>query len=308
MRRLVAMLLGGVPLCPSTERAIAATLADWRHEAGRTLSAAVRIGVSARYGVALARAVVGSALRQVPREVRSPFLWRLAVTAVLAIGLLAWLNPAPARVATGAFDHAWLSVLQATWLATMFVLLVVFVSEATGRPFRSAPSLTGGLMLAAALFGFTFVVLPEAINHFAMRAWEAVYWTGRADGLPPMVSPIRLLTGEPTQDLSWAYVSFGGLNWLGLSMAAWSFSVLAYRVRQYGGAHRVRRFLIVWSTILAVFLLVVAIRLIDAYSGARVDVPLSLLHLMLSVGALVASSWLARRARVSTHGSEDSVV
>jgi hypothetical protein len=124
-----------------------------------------------------------------------------------------------------------------------------------------------------------------------------------------MLSPIRLLTGGATHDLTPAYVIFGGLNWLTLSMAAWSFSVLANRVRQCAGPRRVRRVVIVWSSILVVFLLVVAIRLIQVYAAPRAAVPLFLaqfpVQLVLTGAALITSSWLARRARVSTHGSGD---
>jgi ABC-type transport system substrate-binding protein len=52
---------------------------------------------------------------------------------VLTIALFAWLSPAPAWASMSAVDHVWLSVLQAIRMTTIFILLVVFVSEATGR-------------------------------------------------------------------------------------------------------------------------------------------------------------------------------
>lgn len=292
MRRLVAFLLGGVPLCASTERAVAATLADWRHESGRGLAPAARVIVGARSVIALMRAVAGSAFRQLPGEFTSPFLRRLIVAGVLAIALFAWLVPAPRGATSSGMYRAWLSVLQSTSFAFQFALVVVFASEVTGRQTRHGPSLAGGLMLSAMLFVALFVAVPETYNHFVLLTGQGYRW----DGIPPMPSPIRLLIGGPTREISLAYVAFGVLNWLTLSLSAWAFAVLAFRVRQFASPHVVRRFVAVWGAILFVLSLIVGIRLAPQALGFRAYVPFFLVYFTLATGALAVSSWLSRRA------------
>lgn len=295
MRRLVTFLLGGVPLCASTEKVVAATFADWRHESARARTAGGRIIVGARSTFALVRALLGCAFQQVPSEARSPFVWRVVVAAVMTVAFFAWLEPQPSRYSTGTLDHVWLNVLFSINIALLLVLVVVFAAEATGRQARSGPSLASGAVLSAALFVTLFLVVPEAYNYVAQRTWSDATWAHVPGGLPPMTSPIRLLIGGPMREVSAAYVTFGILNWLALSLSMWAFVVLAFRVRRFASPHRVRRVVLVWSAILIVLTLTSAIRLAQSYLGPDAFVPSFLIQFTLAAGALTVSSWLSRR-------------
>jgi hypothetical protein len=136
--------------------------------------------------------------------------------------------------------------------------------------------------------------VPEAYNYVAQRTWTARMWASAGD-FPPMPSAIRLLIGGPTREISAVYLAFGVLNWLALSLSMWAFAVLAFRVRQFAGPHRVRRVVLVWGAILSVLTLTAGIRLVQSYQGPAAYVPSFLIQLTLAAGALTVSSWLNRR-------------
>ncbi len=295
MGRVMQLLLAGVPMCDRTDRAIAATLADWRHEAGRADSAAARVLVAGRSVVGVCRALSGSALRQLPGEARSPFLWRVLIGTVLGTCGIAYLFSLGLRPGTILAHPLLVSLSFAASMILIALPVFVFMAESTGRSARRGPSLASGLVLAVLLLLFVFLLVPEVGNyHYSQFGRSA------PGDLPPIPSPLRLLSGEPTLPLSFMFMVTRGLNWLSLTFLVCGTAVLAYRVRLSAADSRLPAFVPVTGAILAVavvpFGLALVFSALWSLHGIRLG-PFTqqLIPLSLAASAFVAAGWLARR-------------
>lgn len=128
MRRLLEFMLGGLPVSSAALQAIAATLADWRHETQRAQHVVARLLVALRSTLALGRVLGGSAICELRAEVRSPFLWRVAAGSLAMVVALGFLKPMYPTVTDGIGSLTLMSLAQGLFLSGMFLPLVVFVA------------------------------------------------------------------------------------------------------------------------------------------------------------------------------------
>lgn len=298
MRRVMQLLLGGVPMCDTTDRAIAATLADWQHEAGHADSAAARILVAGRSVLGVCRALGGSAVRQLPGEARSPFLWRVLIGTVLGACGMAYLFSWGLRPGTILAHPLLVGLSFAASMILVALPFFVFVAESTGRSLRRGPSVASGLVLAVLLLLFVFLLAPEVGNYQYSQ-----FGRSAPGDLPPIPSPLRLLSGEPTLPLSFMFMATRGVNWLALTILVCGTAVLAYRVRLWAAECRFPGFVTVGAIVaVAALAFVLAFALTQLWRLQEIRLgPFTqpLIPLFLGAAAFVAAGWLARRTRVT---------
>ncbi len=87
------LVLGGLPETPAATRALAATMADWRHEAEKAGTATRRLRVATVGVLSVARVLIVSGIKEMPGAWSTPFLWRTALMAcVIVLGAI-WYDP-----------------------------------------------------------------------------------------------------------------------------------------------------------------------------------------------------------------------
>jgi hypothetical protein len=233
MRRLVELVLGGLPATPAATRAIAATMADWQHEAEKAGTATRRIRVATVGVLSVARVLIVSGIKEMPGAWSAPFLWRTALMSCVILLWAIWHDP-PLRFVNvlGTRDLIILAVFRAAPAAVMLLPLAAFLSEALGSRDRVGPS-TGALAAMMLVAALAAMLSPEFVHYQRHATWEHF-----ANGATPApVAPpslVRLLSGGPTVALPptrWMW--FGALA-LWLAIATFSSSVLAYQARKRG--------------------------------------------------------------------------
>lgn len=248
MRRLVHVLLGGIPTSPVASRALTATMADWRHEAETASSLARRLHVTLAGSTSVARVLVGISLKELPGAWKAPLLWRTAIALLTFVTAVAVFD-APHRftVVLSGWDLALFAAAKAVSAVFLVLPLVAFISEATGRRSRVAPS-AGSFTVMAIAVAAMVSVLPEFSTFEARMDWT--HFANAATPPPvPLPSLYRLIAGETMAPTSIAFWSYLGSTFLILTVSTVALTVLAYQVRQRRG---VRAWLVGISPFLAV--------------------------------------------------------
>lgn len=300
MTRVMSLLFGGFPISPATVRALAATMADWRHEAARAGSTRRRVAVTLSSLTAIVRALVGSAIRDLPGEWRSPFLWRLTVSFGLVLVAAALLLP-PSRFAGVAtpVEVFVLSLIRALIPAITLFPLMAFIVEATGSHKRRGPSLGGLLALVLGSFALLSVVLPEAGTFQRQATW--LYFANASTPAPSAApSLVRLLTGAETAALPLSYWIDQGLLLTSFTLASVCLAVLGYRIRELGRGpqwwHRFRPTLVCAGVVLTLVMALLVVFWPPVNVTIRVRaLGMSMWLALVTIGALALASWLARR-------------
>jgi len=234
MRRLAQFVLGGFPTSPAATRALQATMADWRHESEAASSKAGRARAALLGAASVARVLAAVGLKELPTAWKAPFLWRTAGALFLLVAALVTFD-SPARFAdvlTGS-ELAVLATAKAVQAVFLVLPLVAFISEATGRRSRQAPSAGVFTMMAIAI-ALMVSVLPEVTTFQAQLSWT--HFANAATPPPlPLPSAYRLVVGGPvlpTTLNSWIYF---GTTFAILASATVALTALAYQVRQRRG-------------------------------------------------------------------------
>jgi hypothetical protein len=290
-------MLGAIPLSPAAQQAVAATFADWRHETAKSSHGIARLFVAMRSTLALIRVMAGNAVRELPMETRSPFIWRVAFGSVVVVLALGFFEPMFPTVASGAGAVALMGLAQGLYFGGMFFPLVVFAAEVTGRSTRRAPSLGSALVMAMAVLVWVAIVAPETLNFM----WTIHGWGLRTETLPPMPSFVGILTGAPTREVSLLFVVNRGLAWISVSVSLWSLAVLAYRIRAFAAGSTFRRMAIVWCAVLIATVAILTVAVLPQLTSlARVPYARIVLLWVLAVGTFYAAALLARRSAART--------
>jgi len=297
---MVEFFLAGVPTSPATSRALAATLADWGHESRLASSFWRRALVTATSGLAILRALVGAAVRELPGEVRSPFLLRTLAGSTGVIVVLAYLMPASRFAGVVPWhEFVWLSVVSATIPVLIMLPLTVFVAECLGASRRAGPTLASLLALAGVVVLFQLIVLPEAITTQRQATWF-MFANAATPAPPPVPSLVRLLTGGPVAHLPstywWTSVGLA----VTFSVLCSCLAVLGCRIRKLGGGprwtHRVTPALICAGTVAAIAVAVGVVLWppISVLFPYRPQM-LAVVFVLATVGALALASVLTRK-------------
>lgn len=238
-------------------------MADWRHESEAASSKAGRARSALRGVASVARVLAVVGLKELPTAWKAPFLWRTAAALLLLVAALVTFD-SPARFADvlSGSELAVLATAKAVQ-AVFFVLpLVAFISEATGRRSRQAPSAAVFTIMAIAI-ALTVSVLPEVTTLQAQLSWT--YFANAATPPPlPLPSAYRLVVGgpvSPTTLNSWIYF---GTTFATMASATVALSTLAYQVRQRRGR---RAWLIGVTPFFAVFVSVYGVMLLSGLVG-----------------------------------------
>lgn len=243
MRRLLGLLLGGIPTSPAAVRALAATMADWRHEADAASSLSRRLRISLVGSASVVRVVAGLALKELPDALRLPFIWRTALVFLLLVTVRSVLDP-PERfvdVLSG-WDLGVLSISSAFQSVVLVLPAVAFVSEVSGRQSRKAPSI-GAFALMAIVVALLVSALPE-LETFQRHATWAHFANAATPPPVPIPSVYRLLVGAPMSPMTPAAWLYFSTTFVTLALSTIGFSALAYQVRR-------RRDLVSWLVGLA---------------------------------------------------------
>jgi hypothetical protein len=240
MRLLIALLRDGLPLSPHTNRAVVATLLDWRFERSAAVTWSERLGVQVVYTLALCRALVCSALVECPREVVSPFFRRVWAGVILGgVVLMAFapVPPLPAGVPPTAvviYRAAWALPLVVSWLP-----LLIFLVEVSGRRTRPGPAL--GSLLGVALVLLLSVLTLDQVDHSRAVVERDVFasascFAGSSVELSASASCIMRLDSQATRPVGTSWGQRLDV-WAALTMLACGLAILGRRIREAGSAH-----------------------------------------------------------------------
>lgn len=235
MRLLIALLRDGLPLSPMANRAVAATLLDWRFERAAAVTPLERIGVLVSYWIALSRAIVCSAFLEFPRESVSLFFLRVcgAVTVMIATRML--MAPVPLLIAD--VPSSAIALYRLTWAVPTVVAwlpVLVFVVEVAGRRTRRGPAMGG--LVGVALLLLAGVLMLDAADTY--RAWadrdlfaaQSCFAASSVD----LSSSANCITG-----LDITATGAGGTSWIrslniwiSLTLMAGCLAILGRRIRE----------------------------------------------------------------------------
>jgi hypothetical protein len=289
---LIAFMLDGLPLRPAAKRAVAATIADWSHEAERAPHQVARLGVATCSTVALVRVIASSATRELRSEVRSPFLWRTLVACAVVVLLAGFIEPMFPTEARGRWAELMMGMAQGLYVGSIFIPLAVFAAEVTGRSSRQAPSLASAMVLAAAILMWVAVVAPETLNFM----WTIHQWGPDTEVVPPVPSVVRWFTGEPTKQPTPLFIFNRALAWVCFSVSFWSLTVLAYRVRTFAAGSIGGKLAIVCGSVLLGGVLLPTVVIFPRLTAiGRVPYLWTGVIGLLSVAAFSAAAALARK-------------
>lgn len=263
MRRLLQFVLEGFPISPDATHALEATMADWRHEKAAATTLGRRCWVALVGPVSVARVLAGVSLKELPGAWKAPFLWRTATVLLLFVATKGIFDP-PERfvdVLSG-WDLSVLATGNAVQAVFLVLPLVAFISEATGRRSRQAPT-AGAWTLMAIGIAMMMSILPEFATFQAKLSWT--HFANAATPPPvPLPSAYRFFAGGPvaptTPDFWIRFVAM--LATLILSTVA--LSALAYQVRQ---GRTLRAWLIGVTPFFAVFASVYGVMLLSVLVG-----------------------------------------
>lgn len=238
-------------------------MADWRHEAEAASSTARRVRAALLGVASVARVLAGVSLKELPGAWKAPFLWRTAIVFLLFVVTTAAFDP-PSRFAAvvSAWDLALLATGNAVQSVFMVLPLIAFLSEATGRRSRQAPS-AGAWTLMAIGIAIMVSILPEFTTHQRHLSWT--HFANAATPPPvPLPSAYRFFAGGPVAPMTPdRWISFVAMH-ATFILSTVALSALAYQVRQ---GRTVRAWLIGITPLLAVFASVYGVMLLSALVG-----------------------------------------
>jgi hypothetical protein len=170
--RLIGALVSGT----SAQRAIDATLADWRHERAEAATALQRVTIDGRSTAALLRTLARAGVSEFPAALRSSLPIRLAMVAAVWMAWTIWYNGLPGDqrfflVAPSA--KAWLLAASAMTVRVAGIFpILVFVAEASGRRNRATPTLGSLMLLVSALMLLTMFIMPAGQLFSRYESWR----------------------------------------------------------------------------------------------------------------------------------------
>lgn len=272
MIRVAQFLLRALALEPRGQRAMDATMADWRHELERAGNGRRRLFVNVRSSFGVVRTLAQVGVVELPAATTGSFVWRFAA---LASAWIVW------RFSNGgAFDaerfflvtsdiKAWTLVAASVVPQGVFVLpLLVFLAESVGRRQRVTP-IAGTLfllLLYVAVLGL--VVFPASATYLRYETWR--YFANAS--VPEPRSNALLLSSISLVATVFATLATGAAL------------VLANRIRRVGGVTG-------WTIGLGTILAVVA-------AGAVLQFPMGLLPVGLRMAAIIGAPMLTLTAIV----------
>lgn len=198
MRPFLRLLRNCAPLSTAAERAVAATVADWRYENHAATSLAERLWVNVRSTLAVVRAVVWGECRAMP-SASSPFFVRLFVSVAVVAATQVFFRPDPFLSSGAPFLARWLYQFSTAGPFVLIALPVLaFLAEVSGRRARPGPTL-GTLAGLAALICVGSVLVSESRVYQDWADWRylegspAFSIRNYGSLLNPELSPLRFL-------------------------------------------------------------------------------------------------------------------
>ncbi len=286
-------VLGGLPTPPAATRALAATMADWRHEAAQAETVARNLGVAAVGLMSVARVLIVSGFKELPDAWSAPFLWRTALMWCVVLLVTIWNDP-PLRFVDvlGTRDLIVLAIFRAAPAAVMLLPLAAFISEASGARTRVGPS-TGALTVVTLVAAVAVLSSPEFVHYQRHASWE--HFANAATPAPvAFPSLFRILSDGPTVPMTLTnWIAFGN-GCLMLAAATVGLSALAYQVRR-------RRSIGAWLVALSPFVLIY-VATVGLWSIARVFAQFSL-----TVLPFILAGYLARQTKRREANAESVV-
>jgi hypothetical protein len=223
--RIVEFLVTLMTLDARSQRAVGASLADWRHELKRTSVTGRTLLINVRSVAGVVRVLIGAGAAELRSASVTSFLWRLG--AIVGLWVLWMLKDGPPGSTYRFFlvaSSAKASMLVAAALIPKLLVvfpMMVFLAEAFGRRRRVTPVVGASVVLAGfvLLFG---LLLPVSATLLRYETWR---YFANASVAEPDVTPM-LLSGVTILATIATLVSIAGV---------WLLFVFGNRVRRVGG-------------------------------------------------------------------------
>ena len=275
MRRAAGRVFRALASGSPAQRAVDATLADWRHERAAASTPLQRLVINARSTAALIRTIALGGVAEFPQVLKGSLLARLAAatTALIAIAWLAGLSFVDDRFFLVASPLEVWGIAAASVAGQVAIAFpfVVFVAEAMGR--RSRETRILGSLAVLVGFGLIMIllVLPSTMSFIAYERWW--YFANSAQPAPALAA----------MWLSLPHIAVALIS----STAVALLFLLANGIRRVGG-------LIGWSVGLGPALIVAASIVVLRLVGTSIDVRIGALAVA-PFAVVIGLIWSAAR-------------